>query len=135
MNYVGWDEVEEGAILNSFKAPVNEDLVSLRPEEREYSQFNTHTISISDWRVVKPIYNADACINCQNCWIYCPDSAIISRDKLMTGLDYDHCKGCGICAEVCPTNPKSLIMFDNNKDESEALSGWPEKVKKEKKDK
>jgi pyruvate ferredoxin oxidoreductase delta subunit len=28
----------------------------------------------------------------------------------MIGIDYHHCKGCGICVEVCPTKPKSLVM-------------------------
>jgi pyruvate ferredoxin oxidoreductase delta subunit len=34
--------------------------------------------------------------------------------------------------EVCPTNPKSLLMFKENEDLETALSGWPEKTKKEK---
>ena len=50
----------------------------------------------------------------------------------MIGIDYDHCKGCGVCVEVCPTNPKSLLMFNEAKEIDEALNEWPEKKKKEK---
>jgi pyruvate ferredoxin oxidoreductase delta subunit len=64
--------------------------------------------------------------------VWCPDTSIISRDKQMLGIDYDHCKGCGVCVEVCPTNPKSLLMFDTNEAIDVALSQWPEKKKKEK---
>ncbi len=87
------------------------------------------------WRVIKPIYNREVCIDCQNCWVWCPDTSIISRDKQMLGIDYDHCKGCGVCVEVCPTNPKSLLMFSEAEDTEVALSKWPEKKKKEKKKK
>ena len=45
----------------------------------------------------------------------------------MIGVDYDHCKGCGICVEVCPTNPKSLLMFEERIPNEEALAKWPEK--------
>jgi pyruvate ferredoxin oxidoreductase delta subunit len=51
----------------------------------------------------------------------------------MLGIDYDHCKGCEVCVEVCPTNPKSLLMFSEQEDLETALSEWPEKKKKEKK--
>jgi pyruvate ferredoxin oxidoreductase delta subunit len=50
----------------------------------------------------------------------------------MLGIDYDHCKGCGVCVEVCPTNPKSLLMFGETEDNDAALAAWPEKKKKEK---
>ena len=30
----------------------------------------------------------------------------------MKGVDYEHCKGCGLCVSVCPTNQKSLLMFN-----------------------
>ena len=50
----------------------------------------------------------------------------------MIGVDMDHCKGCGICVEVCPTNPKSLLMFEEKKDDEEALAEWPAKDTKEK---
>ena len=129
---VGWDEVPQGLILNSFDSILKENVAHIRPEDRDYSDFNSYTATVASWRVIKPVYNRDVCIDCQNCWVWCPDTSIISRDKQMLGIDYDHCKGCGVCVEVCPTNPKSLLMFIEAEDNEEALAKWPEKKKKEK---
>ncbi len=129
---VGWDEVTQGVVLNSFEGNAS-GIAHKKPEERNYSDFNSYTATVASWRVVKPVYNRDICIDCQNCWVWCPDTSIVSRDKQMLGIDYDHCKGCGVCVEVCPTNPKSLLMFTEAVANDEALSNWPEKKKKEKK--
>ncbi|RYV53049.1 glutamate synthase [Pengzhenrongella frigida] len=49
------------------------------------------------------------CFECDNCYGVCPDNAVI---KLGTGkrfeIDYDYCKGCGICAAECPSG--SILM-------------------------
>ena len=128
--FVGWDEVTQGTILPSFEKDV--DAAHVRPEDRPYSDFNSYTATVASWRVIKPVYNRDICIDCQNCWVWCPDTSIVSRDKQMLGIDYDHCKGCGVCVEVCPTNPKSLLMFGESEETEEALAKWPEKKKKAK---
>jgi NADPH-dependent glutamate synthase beta subunit-like oxidoreductase len=44
------------------------------------------------------------CFGCDNCYGVCPDNAVI---KLGDGeyeyeVDYDYCKGCGLCAAECP---------------------------------
>jgi len=127
MKYLGWDELVPGAILFSFDKELEKDAAEILPEDRPYAETNSYTAYVGDWRVLKPVYNRDLCIDCQFCWIYCPDISIISRDKKMIGVDYDHCKGCGICVEVCPTNPKSLLMFEERVDNDEALAQWPEK--------
>ena len=127
----GWDEVTQGSILPSFEGDAS-DVVHLKAEERDYSHYNSYTATVASWRVQKPVFNIDVCIDCQNCWVWCPDSSILSRDKQMLGIDYDHCKGCEVCVEVCPTNPKSLLMFNEQEDLETALSQWPEKKKKEK---
>jgi 2-oxoacid:acceptor oxidoreductase delta subunit (pyruvate/2-ketoisovalerate family) len=48
--------------------------------------------------------NCGACLECDNCWHFCPDAAVI---KLGPGnryeYDYEYCKGCGICAQECPS--------------------------------
>jgi pyruvate ferredoxin oxidoreductase delta subunit len=129
---LGWDEVTQGSVLPSFVGDAS-DIAYLKAEERNYSNYNSYTATVASWRVKKPVFNIDVCIDCQNCWVWCPDSSILSRDKQMLGIDYDHCKGCEICVEVCPTNPKSLLMFSEQEDLETALSEWPEKKKKEKK--
>jgi len=128
---VGWDQVQQGVVLNSFDG-TTENSAFLKPEERNYADFNSYTATVASWRIVKPVYNRDICIDCQNCWVWCPDTSIISRDKQMLGIDYDHCKGCGVCVEVCPTNPKSLLMFSEAADNDTELEGWPVKEKKAK---
>ncbi|HLD23723.1 MAG TPA: 4Fe-4S dicluster-binding protein [Sulfuricurvum sp.] len=130
MEKKGWDEFEIGAMLRTFEGAVT-DIATTLPENRPYSQSSSFTASVADWRIEKPLFNKDYCIDCQFCWVYCPDMSIISRDKKMIGIDFDHCKGCGICVQVCPTNPKSLLMFSEQKDEDAALAEWPQKEKKD----
>lgn len=124
---MGWNELVMGAALFSFNGDVDYQMAQTQPEDRSYSQTNSKMAYVGDWRVVKPVWNTELCIHCQNCWLYCPDTSIISRSQKMIGVDYDHCKGCGICVEVCPTNPKSLLMFDENMKNEDALAGWPQK--------
>jgi 2-oxoacid:acceptor oxidoreductase delta subunit (pyruvate/2-ketoisovalerate family) len=57
------------------------------------------------WRSLRPVKNKDKCNNCSLCWLYCPEGCI-SRDEFE--IDYTYCKGCGICAEECPT--KAIVM-------------------------
>ncbi len=50
------------------------------------------------------------CFGCDNCFGVCPDNAV---RKLGTGayqyeVDYDFCKGCGLCVEECPSG--SIVM-------------------------
>jgi len=123
----GWDEFEIGAMLRSFDGKIDECSAFTPQRDRDYSENNSHVASVADWRLIKPVFNKDYCIDCQFCWIYCPDVSIISRDKKVIGVDMDHCKGCGICVEVCPTNPKSLLMFPEQAEEEAEIANWPAK--------
>jgi pyruvate ferredoxin oxidoreductase delta subunit len=60
------------------------------------------------WRAFRPVAGEAACINCFQCWLFCPDSSILvdAENEKMAGFDLEHCKGCGICANVCPVNKK-----------------------------
>lgn len=126
----GWDEFEIGAMLRTFDGKID-NIAATQQEDRAYSQSSSYTASVADWRLIKPVFNKDYCIDCQFCWIYCPDVSIISRDKKLIGVDMDHCKGCGICVEVCPTNPKSLLMFSEQTDEESVIANWPKKDEEE----
>jgi len=68
-------------------------------------QYNT-----GDWRTQRPVHDPEKCINCLICWVYCPDSAIMVEDGKVVGVDYGHCKGCGICAQECPPKVKAYTM-------------------------
>jgi 2-oxoacid:acceptor oxidoreductase delta subunit (pyruvate/2-ketoisovalerate family) len=46
-----------------------------------------------------------SCFACDNCYGVCPDNAVIKLEpggSYQYEIDYDFCKGCGICAEECP---------------------------------
>jgi len=42
------------------------------------------------------------CFGCDNCYGVCPDNAIIKLGDGSYEIDYDYCKGCGLCAAECP---------------------------------
>lgn len=65
-----------------------------------------------DWRAFRPVVDKEKCINCLFCWIYCPDAAIVRREKWVE-VNYDYCKGCGICAQECPKD--AIKMEDEQK--------------------
>jgi 2-oxoacid:acceptor oxidoreductase delta subunit (pyruvate/2-ketoisovalerate family) len=54
------------------------------------------------------------CFECDNCHGVCPDNAVI---KLGPGeryeIDYDYCKGCGICVSECPSGAITLVPEDS----------------------
>jgi Pyruvate/2-oxoacid:ferredoxin oxidoreductase delta subunit len=48
-------------------------------------------------------FQCGTCTFCMKCYDYCPDLSIEMDGKTKErAIDYDHCKGCGICAEECP---------------------------------
>jgi len=61
-----------------------------------------------DWRTFRPVIDKEKCTNCLLCWIYCPDGAIIREEKNVA-VNYEYCKGCGICANECPVKAISMV--------------------------
>jgi len=59
------------------------------------------------WRTFTPVLDEEKCTNCLLCWFYCPEGCIFQKPEVV-GINYDYCKGCGICADVCP--PKAIAM-------------------------
>ncbi|CAG7839763.1 ferredoxin [Clostridium novyi B str. ATCC 27606] len=59
-------------------------------------EFNT-----GDWRSMRPVWHEDKCKHCMFCWAVCPDMSIIVKNEKVIGIDYDHCKGCGVCTKQC----------------------------------
>lgn len=61
-----------------------------------------------DWRAFKPVVDKEKCINCFFCWIYCPDAAIVRKEEGIE-INYEYCKGCGICAKECPKEAIKMV--------------------------
>ncbi len=61
------------------------------------------------WRVLRSVIDNEKCTKCKTCWISCPDAAIqIDEDGYMK-INLKYCKGCGICASVCPAGAISRV--------------------------
>lgn len=64
-----------------------------------------------------PVFNKDKCVNCGLCDIVCSDLCMVFKEEkdpktskdlmFMKGIDYQYCKGCLKCVEVCPTKALS----------------------------
>jgi pyruvate ferredoxin oxidoreductase delta subunit len=89
----GWRELPKGCIID------------VPGSSREYYT--------GGWRTFRPLVDKKRCINCLTCWMFCPDMSIFAENGNMEGYDYDHCKGCGNCAEVCPV--KCIMMTEEEK--------------------
>jgi pyruvate ferredoxin oxidoreductase delta subunit len=84
----GWKTLPMGGILHEAGSAVN--------------------YKTGDWRAFKPIVDQKKCINCLLCWIFCPDASVIKLEKFV-GIDYDYCKGCGICSNECPVDAIKMV--------------------------
>jgi len=60
-----------------------------------------------------PEFIEEKCIHCANCDNVCPDFCFVWEERpdkkgrpqmFLLGIDYQYCKGCLKCVQVCPTN-------------------------------
>ena len=70
------------------------------------------------WRSSRPILKASECLtcrdkprDCQICWMYCPEACMTQGAPPV--IDYDYCKGCGICAKECPVKAIEMVPEEN----------------------
>ncbi len=80
----GWKTLKAGAVMD---------------EPGSSTKFKT-----GDWRAFRPVKDEKKCTKCMLCWVFCPEPAITADLK----IDYDFCKGCGVCATECPV--KAITM-------------------------
>jgi pyruvate ferredoxin oxidoreductase gamma subunit len=62
------------------------------------------------WRTIRPVIDPDRCRHCTwVCSTLCPDGAIAVDEAGAPRIDLDHCKGCMICAAVCPPHAIATV--------------------------
>jgi len=70
-----------------------------------FSQFDDmHPISI----------NSNLCVRCERCMYSCPQKAIFFKDS-MRYVDYDKCKGCLKCVDVCEHGAIEVISIEEGR--------------------
>lgn len=102
----------------------------LQTPPEEYARSTCYTAGFltsvnAGWRSEKPLIDQVQCTLCLNCYMYCPDGTVYKvRDGegvlTAVAIDYDFCKGCGVCASVCPAD--CIAMVDEHAGENEGAS-------------
>jgi len=79
-----------------------------------------------EWRQLRPVIDHAKCIPakkgkpaCFICWLYCPE--VVVKRSIPIEIDLTYCKGCGICAEECPTD--AIVMAPEHAPSRELTGG------------
>lgn len=91
------------------------DIQTWPPEKHEVGAVipeagNATLYKTGGWRSERPIRDNEKCTQCLFCYFYCPDTAVIVEDGKVVAFDYDHCKGCGVCAAECPADAITMHL-------------------------
>lgn len=90
--------------------------------EAVLGHFAERMVGLNDKQAVdeaKRCMSCGLCFECDNCVIYCPQTAVKRTPKPEATMgryvytDYDLCIGCHICADVCPTGYIKMGMGDH----------------------
>jgi pyruvate ferredoxin oxidoreductase gamma subunit len=99
--------VEEGRDVESSAAPPAWVDIPLDPGDTAAPDVRTPLsaaqVRTGLWRTQRPVIDDALCRRCSwVCSTFCPDGAIEVLADGRPRIDYDHCKGCLVCAAVCP---------------------------------
>ncbi len=96
---------------------------------RSFAEIDLKISASIAMREAERCFNCGICNQCDNCRLFCPDLAVVSDlgqppvSRVGEGaveilaaaqsfrgryIDYDYCKGCGICVVECPRNAMTL---------------------------
>jgi len=90
--------------------------------EEVLGHFAERMVGFTDKQAVdeaKRCMSCGMCFECDNCVIYCPQTAVKRTPKAEATMgryvytDYDLCIGCHICADVCPTGYIKMGLGDH----------------------
>lgn len=87
------------------------NVVQFEELNSDYFQLLHQTQILDSQSAMKEAGRCFSCGNCNmcgNCWYFCPDVAVRKQGEHYE-IHYDYCKGCGICAQECPTRSITFI--------------------------
>ena len=64
------------------------------------------------WRVERPEIDPTLCRKCQLCVDYCIEGCMRMEEGKIV-IDYRFCKGCGVCANECPSRAIKMVNEDS----------------------
>ena len=67
-----------------------------------------HILPTGEWRFQRPLTKAEKCCQCGWCYIFCPTGCIENRGTYFEA-NLDYCKGCSICARLCPVDAIRMV--------------------------
>lgn len=126
-------------------SPVIPRLHGVAPQPEDYARSTCYEAGFlvernAGWRNSRPVVDRAACTGCLECYMHCPDGTIYKiapggaddaegqrsageqaarrkRPLMLVAVDYDFCKGCGVCVKVCRFDAIAMVS------EREALAG------------
>jgi 2-oxoacid:acceptor oxidoreductase delta subunit (pyruvate/2-ketoisovalerate family) len=90
-----------------FEPRPRERMPQISDVARRIGSFDEVNLGFPAKRVVREAercFGCGTCSRCENCYTFCPDSTVLRKDPHeLFEIDYEFCKGCGICAYECPS--------------------------------
>jgi 2-oxoacid:acceptor oxidoreductase delta subunit (pyruvate/2-ketoisovalerate family) len=99
-----FDYFEKRPPIHSEPIPPNERILSFSPTHLGFDSTQAQQES-------ERCMHCGRCTECDNCLIFCPDMSVSKTKTNESGyaVDYDYCKGCGICFSECPRHAITMV--------------------------
>jgi len=106
------ETVDPKNINTAYFQPSNRSEMNKIPISERINGFKEVNLGLTKQQADNDIsrcFHCGRCTMCDNCYIFCPDNAIShKKDGFGYNIDYDYCKGCGICVTECPRNAMGM---------------------------
>jgi NADPH-dependent glutamate synthase beta subunit-like oxidoreductase/ferredoxin len=90
----------EAMKLHLFERAAPSAVEALAPWRRSWNFAEVHS-GLADPGEARRCLSCGVCNDCDRCVTFCPER-VLRREGGRLVFDYDHCKGCGVCAAECP---------------------------------